>query len=198
MADNMKKIAEGAEAKIYKVSIFETDMILKNREAKNYRIKKLDEELRRKRTRMEARVMSRVNDAGIAAPRVIAVGKYSIYMELLKGVLMKDMKLNKQLMRKVGKSLAKLHDNDVVHGDFTPANIIVNRGRVIVFDFGISEISNGIEEKALDVLLMKRSLRENMYYEFIKGYDTYQKSRTILRRLRSIEERGRYQSRTLS
>ena len=117
---------------------------------------------------------------------------------LLSMKLMKDFRFGKQEIRNSGEILARMHGIDIVHGDFTPANIMVDAGEVHVIDFGLSEFSKDAEEKALDILLMKRSITPEMYKEFREGYAKVSKdSKAILNRLAKIESRGRYQTRTL-
>ena len=62
----MKLIAQGAEAKIYESG----DSILKHRIKKSYRLKQLDDKLRKDRTRAEARILKRASRAGIQVPSV--------------------------------------------------------------------------------------------------------------------------------
>ncbi len=191
-------VSEGAEAKIYSARIFGEELLVKKREVKSYRIPQLDVSIRKLRTKKEARVMSALLAAGIPVPRIIALGEFTVYMERLDGKLMKDFRFGKQEIRNSGEILARMHGIDIVHGDFTPANIMVDAGEVHVIDFGLSEFSKDAEEKALDILLMKRSITPEMYKEFREGYAKVSKdSKAILNRLAKIESRGRYQTRTL-
>jgi len=107
----------------------------------------------------------------------------------------------KSVVAKAGIQLGKLHVLDIVHGDYTPANIMVDpNGKVSVIDFGLGEVTNSIEGKALDVLLMKRSIDKKLYSIFQKEYvhtEKYKYGRSVLSRLAEIEKRGRYQTRTL-
>lgn len=195
----MIKVAEGAEAIIYETSAFGQDLLLKRREQKKYRINELDERIRKERTRREARVMQRLNQLGTNSPRLVGVGKFSIYMEKLQGKLLKDVKVSTKMAKDAGTLLAKMHDNNIVHGDFTPANLMLCGNSIHVIDFGLSEISNGSEEKALDLLLMKRSIPRKLYSVFEEAYSvSSKKSNDTLKRLESIEKRGRYQIRTLA
>ena len=56
--------------------------------------------------------------------------------------------------------LAALHKADIIHGDYTPANLILESGgrRMFVIDFGLGFISNDIEDKAVDVFTMMRAI----------------------------------------
>jgi len=192
-------MSEGAEAKIYMQEMFGERLVVKERVKKEYREASLDKRLRLARTRNEARILYRAFEAGVKTPTLIGVGRFSIYMSYIEGKLLRDVKKSPYLLRQAGILLAKMHNADIVHGDFTPANIIVSKNSVYVIDFGLAEISKSIEEKAIDLLLMKRSLNEKQYkvlaYSYAKAYTA---SSDVFRKLAEIERRGRYQIRTLA
>jgi Kae1-associated kinase Bud32 len=195
----MIQINEGAEAKIYKTEILGKEMVLKRRETKKYRVKELDEKLRKERTRTEARIITRLSGSGIKVPRIAAIGLFSIYMEKLSGKLLKDLKPTVKQMTEAGELLARMHEVNVAHGDFTPANLMLCNNQLYVIDFGLSEVTNSSEEKALDLLLMKRSVSPKLYSIFENSYrNSLGKSTEIINRLKEIEKRGRYQTRTLA
>ena len=195
----MKLLSEGAEAKIYMQELFGERVVVKERIKKEYREASLDEKLRLARTKNEARILYRAFKAGVRTPRLIGVGKFSIYMGYLEGKLLRDVKKSSYLLRQAGLLLAKMHKADIAHGDFTPANIIVSKNSVYVIDFGLAEISKSIEEKAIDLLLMKRSLNEKQYKVLADSYaKAYTGSSDVFRKLVEIEKRGRYQIRTLA
>ncbi len=193
----MEKIGEGAEATIYLASLYGKEILIKSRKPKDYRIRALDIRIRRHRTKKEAKLMKKAADAGLNVPKVIGVGQTIILMEKIDGKLLKNISITKQHAQKLGKLLTSLHFLGVTHGDFTPANIISNGNEIFLIDFGLSESTTSNEEKALDILLMKRQLPKSVYPDFIKAYSVSRSSKEILSRLAEIEERGRYQSRTL-
>jgi Kae1-associated kinase Bud32 len=95
--------------------------------------------------------------------------------------------------------LARMHNAGIVHGDFTPANIMLCGGVPYVIDFGLAADVGSTEEKAIDLLLMKRSLPKKEYLIFEKSYAREGTgSRATLERLAEVEKRGRYQVRTLA
>ena len=191
-------IGEGAEAKIYSVDVFGKPLLVKVREPKEYRIRELDISIRKSRTKREARIMDALNRNNVPVPRIVAAGEFSIYMERLSGRLMKDSKHSAMTMKKVGRVLASIHNIDIIHGDFTPANVMLDGGDVMIIDFGLSDYSKDDEQKAFDVLLMKRSVSPAMYGIFRDEYVARcRKGGQILGRLAEIELRGRYQTRTL-
>lgn len=195
----MKQINEGAEAKIYSDKVFGEEVIVKRRLQKRYRIPEIDQELRENRTRKEAKILHTLGKAGVNAPRLIGVGRFSVYMNRVLGKLLRDVGYSPVLFKNAGRELAMMHRNNVVHGDFTPANLMVVDGKVFVIDFGLSEMTHSIEDKAIDILLMKRSIPSSYYRDFIRSYAANNsEAKRILNRLNEIEKRGRYQIRTLT
>ncbi len=197
--DCMRMFGEGAEAKIYSVSIFGNKALAKMRLSKSYRAKELDEIIRRSRTKREAKILYRLGSAGVCVPALLAVGAFSIYMERLNGRMLRDAMPGVEVYEEVGKTLASIHNLGVSHGDFTPANIMLCGDKVYVIDFGLAEITESIEEKAIDLLLMKRAIDKERYGRLVDAYSkSCKESGSIMRRLREIELRGRYQTRTLA
>ncbi len=194
----MRKIGEGAEASIFETVVFGKKAVVKVRQEKKYRIRELDVALRVSRTRREARVMRKAREAGVRAPRIIALGKFSIYMERLDGKLLRDCRVRRSDYEEVGRLLAGMHNAGIIHGDFTPANLMARGKRLHVIDFGLAEESDGAEGKAIDLLLLKRSVSEDCYKNFKSTYaKEADKSGETLERLSEVERRGRYQVRTL-
>jgi TP53 regulating kinase-like protein len=194
----MRKLGEGAEAKIFETEMFGERVVAKVRQEKKYRIRELDVSLRASRTRREARLMHKAHAAGVEVPRVVALGKFSIYMEKLGGRLMKDCRMRQSDYGRIGRLLAAMHNAGIIHGDFTPANLMVRGGKISVIDFGLAEESGSAEERAIDLLLMKRSIPLGRYEGLEMAYAKEAgKSRETLRRLAEVELRGRYQIRTL-
>lgn len=195
----LKKISEGAEAAIYCVNLYGKEMLIKYRAPKRYRIAELDRSIRIARTKKEAKMMVKARSGGANVPQVFGVGESVIYMERIKGRLLKDTKITTLAARQIAKQLAILHNSGITHGDFTPANIITEGKKAFVIDFGLSEPTVGSEERALDLLLMKRQLSKALYASFIAAYSgNANSSKDTIKRLGEIEERGRYQTRTLA
>ena len=198
----MKIIARGAEADVYLTNIFGFKAILKDRKPKTYRVKELDEAIRTARTKSEAKATAISDSIGIRVPNILFVKRYSLYMSYIEGmqmsaVLRAKKKIGKRILSKIGKYLGILHANSIIHGDFTPANILIdNIDEPWVIDFGLASVSTSIEDKALDMLLMKRSLDASSYKAFISGYAEKSKDyNAVMLRLAEIEKRGRYNER---
>ncbi len=59
-------------------------------------------------------------------------------------------------------------------------------------------MTGSMEDKALDLLLMKRSINTMQFRAFADGYKAQGKDAAgVMKRLGEIEKRGRYQTRTL-
>jgi len=197
----LTKIAEGSESDIYKTMVFNSDIIIKYRRDKSYLISQINDKLRVKRNKKEAKLMVLASDNGINVPKVILFDKYSIYMTFIEGETLNNLNLeevDESIPYDIGKSLYKMHSSGIVHNDFTSANIIVKDGEPFIIDFGLSDISYDTEERAIDLLLMKSSVNEKFFSEMLKGYRHNNIFYTqVLDKLKSIERRGRYHSRSL-
>jgi TP53 regulating kinase and related kinases len=204
---DMKRISEGAEAEIYETEAFGMPAILKDRISKAYRTPTLDVQIREQRTKSEARILARASSNGISTPIVLMINRYQIFMQKLNGRMLNSILESEKTGKKIesilanaGVQLGMLHMLDIIHGDYTPANIVADQsGTVSIIDFGLGEITNSLEGKALDVLLMKRSINKKLYSIFQNKYLHAQKrdGKAVLSRLAEIERRGRYQTRTL-
>src|SRR3989344_2387624 len=124
------RIAQGAEAIIER----EGDIAIKKRISKSYRIKELDDEIRKHRTRAEAKNIAKIS-ALINVPKIISVDEDEaiISMEFIEGQRLSECldKLEKKEREKIasllGRDIAKLHDNNMIHGDLTTSNFILNK-----------------------------------------------------------------------
>lgn len=194
----IKKISEGAEADIYEAHFMGVDSIIKFRRPKPYLISQIEDFIRVSRTKTESRMLL---SAGRVArvPHLLLVSKYCIVMEKVNGIQASKLeKFGNKNASLAGESLAALHSADIIHGDFTKANFLIDGSNLFLIDFGLSYSSNSDEAKAFDLLLLKRSLTKNEFSVAKVSYSkSYPKSSQILKKLAEIERRGRYQSRTL-
>jgi TP53 regulating kinase-like protein len=105
-----------------------------------------------------------------------------------------------EIMNELGKETAKLHTNDIIHGDLTTSNMLLKEKKVYLVDFGLSFISKRIEDKAVDLHLIKQALEakhfqnyESLFEHFIVSYKKeYKDSSKVLEQLKKVEARGRY------
>ncbi|WP_297981730.1 bifunctional N(6)-L-threonylcarbamoyladenine synthase/serine/threonine protein kinase [uncultured Methanobrevibacter sp.] len=200
--------AKGAESDIYEAKWLNEDVIVKNRVSKSYRIREIDEKIRRHRTRSEAKILSDVKKTGLRSPVLydIDLDEKSIVMEKLNGVLVKDIMSDlsrddrKELSAVIGKNIRLMHDADIIHGDLTGSNMILidfeNKNfDLAIFDFGLGKYSDLLEDKAADLLVLKKSF-QSIDYEIasecfnwiLEAYD----SKKTIEKIADIESRGRY------
>ena len=194
-------IAQGAEAKLF----LEDGDILKNRFKKTYRIKEIDDKLRGFRTRREAKILQKLAAINFPVPKLINNdGEKNLIIEKIDGKLLKDV-LNdsgyKNLCAEIGRKIAILHNNSIIHGDLTTSNMILNK-EIYFIDFALSFFSDKAEDKAVDLHLLKEAL-ESKHYKiweecFKCALDAYKKeakkSHETIKRLEAVEKRGRYRA----
>ena len=173
------------------------DVVIKKRKPKRYRVKELDEMLRFRRTRTEAKIISQARKLGVPTPIVLDVYGDTIVMERIKGRAVKDC-MSEGISREVGRMVAKLHSGGIIHGDITPMNLIQCGGRVFFVDFGLAFFDNKIEPMGVDVHVYFESLKasfenwETFKEAFIEGYLEEGGNPEVIERAKEIEERGRY------
>lgn len=189
---------KGAEAVLSKCTVLGIPCVEKYRLEKKYRVKELDERIRSERTKREARLLARAKDAGVQCPVVYEVGGFFIRMKYLKGKMLHwELQKRKVSGREIADAaaiLAALHSVDVVHGDYTPANLMLTADGMAVIDFGLGAISPDAEDKATDVVTMKKALgREGE--KFVSAYGKKGGKSAVLKMVREIESRGRYMER---
>ncbi|MGC9183170.1 Kae1-associated kinase Bud32 [Caldisphaera sp.] len=202
-------LKRGAESEIRLGSFADVKAIYKIRTKKDYMEEDLDIELRYSRTKKEAKILSIAYANGVNVPRIYAVYPSIgvIVMEYIYGITLKDLLINGndeslKFSYLAGKELAKIHKSGIVHNDFTTSNIIIKEQEVYIIDFGLSEYSANIEDRAVDIHLYKRAVESTharissiIFNEFRKGYIDClgsDKGEEIIKRSREIELRGRY------
>ncbi len=195
----MKEIARGAEAVLFR----DGKVLVKLREPKAYRLKVLDDKIRKLRTRGEARLIGRAAAAGIDVPQVIEVDeeKGVIRMKWIAGRRMKEVidGGNSGLFQKIGEMVGRLHGADIYHGDLTTSNMILSKGKLFLIDFGLARFDKSVEGKAVDLRLLRQSL-ESTHWKFPKGFErvlagyrkAYASANLVEARLAVAEARGRY------
>jgi TP53 regulating kinase-like protein len=195
-----KLLQQGAEAKIF----LNKNEVTKDRTPKTYRHPTLDNQIRTRRTRSEAKILTKAKSFGINVPALHNTEKHILTIEYIDGdrlsQTLNDYTKTKQFstMQKLGKQMAKLHENNIIHSDLTTSNTILSKSKVFLIDFGLSYISTKTEDKAVDLHLIKQALEakhfqnhEDLFKAFLKGYK-WEDSIAITKRLVIVEKRGRY------
>ncbi len=188
------KVYLGGEAE---VRIYE-NVVEKIRKPKRYRHPKLDESLRKSRTRTEAKIIALARKHGVPTPIILDIEGDKIIMERIKGEPVKNV-MSKEISREIGRMVARLHKAGIIHGDITPMNMILSDGKIYFVDFGLSFIEDRVEPKGVDLHVYFESLKagfdnwEELKEAFIEGYkEEYEKADEVLERAKEIELRGRY------
>ncbi|NYZ76785.1 Kae1-associated serine/threonine protein kinase [Candidatus Micrarchaeota archaeon] len=179
----------GAEAVVTRGVFLKRQCVVKNRIAKKYRIKEIDSALRTSRTKVEARLLHRAKMAGVKCPIVLKVDDFSITMTYING---KRPKMNAGESEEAGKMLGLLHNAGIIHGDYTPANILKSGNALFVIDFGLGYFSHHIEDMAVDVYTMLRALDGKVQKQFLSGYESYKNHGAVFARVEQISKRVRY------
>jgi Kae1-associated kinase Bud32 len=196
-----KILMRGAEA----VISLKDNLVIKDRIKKSYRIEELDEKIRRQRTKKEKKLLEKASKI-IHAPDPSPLKKFNeIEMPFIDGEKLSEnldkfsLEKQKKICYLMGKEIAKLHEADIIHGDLTTSNMILKDYDIYFVDFGLGFISRKVEDKAVDLHLLKQALEakhfrngEVLFKEIIKGYKNYREFKKVLERLKSVEKRGRY------
>ncbi len=214
-------LAEGAEAKI----ILTDSGVKKDRIKKTYRHPQIDAQIRKRRTKQEAKILHKAKGFGVNVPEIWGLNKklepttkFTLEIEYIDGERLSETlnnhKIKDQLktMKKLGKQVAILHKNDIIHGDLTTSNTILKNGVVYIIDFGLGFFSKKIEDKAVDLHLIKQALEakhwknyQKLFKAFKRGYLSrgsragseakrykHSESKKVIKRLEVVEKRGRY------
>lgn len=197
---NIKLIAQGAEALIVR----SRNRVIKRRIKKGYRLAEIDEKLRKQRTRKELRLLEKASQL-IPVPRIIKYSDYDIELEEIKGRKLSEyfetLSDSKSVCTQIGQSIAKLHDAGLIHGDLTTSNMIfVEKDKKVYFiDFGLGFESLRVEDKAVDLHVLKEALdarhfnfAEKFWKAILEGYKASKKCKETLARIEKVERRGRY------
>ena len=177
------------------------DLVYKRRIQKRYRVKEIDERIRRERTKSEAKLISEARRKGVPTPIIFDINDYELVMEKIEGDLAREV-IDEPISKRIGEFVGILHKNSIIHSDLTTSNIIVNQddhNHVYFIDFGLSFIESSTEAKGVDVHVFFQSLcgthesYERLKESFIEGYKrTFSDASQVLRRVKEIEQRGRY------
>ncbi len=247
-----KILQQGAEALI----ILKDKEIIKRRIKKSYRLPQIDEEIRKLRTRTEGKLLEKASKI-IDVPKVKKVDEKTkeIVMDFVNGKKLSNfldsftLEKQKTICKTIGEEIAKLHDENIIHGDLTTSNMIyvsndkpdkrkrgdknineieedvnvknrienndlvikngevggVNNGsnfKIFFIDFGLGFHSRKIEDKAVDLHLLRQALEAKhfrhwqvLFDEFLKGYSISKHDSLVKMQFRKVEARGRYKER---
>lgn len=197
----IKLVSQGAEAVVFTTNVHpylpkeqtngdnttDVQYIIKYRPPKKYRHPVIDQQLTKRRTLGESRLLAKLYQIdGLKVPKLIACDPYNgcIWLEFLG----KDLPDNygfsnlknflwwnaqdpynnvvKDALLKVGQQIGIMHWNDYVHGDLTSSNIVLVPGNEDnsniwephLIDFGLGGTSNMVEDKGVDLYVLERAI----------------------------------------
>ena len=210
---------QGAEARLFTSVFYGKPCIVKERFTKSYRHPQLDKSLTAQRMKAEVRTMLRCRTLGIPTPTIYFVNMEtsSIYMEHVKDAVtlrqyIEDIqkkhpetfkKILTPLADVIGKLLAKMHSNNIVHGDLTTSNMLLKGESsdcvLVLIDFGLSFGAMLAEDKGVDLYVLERALlsthpnTECLFDTILESYKTeYKKGASeVISKLDEIRLRGR-------
>ncbi len=188
---------KGAEATVE----IRENKVIKRREKKEYRHSEIDQRIREERTDEEKKNIDRARKYGANIPETENLEENVLEQDKINGKELKEvLEEEPELMEKAGENLAKMHAADVIHGDLTTSNMIKSReNELYIIDLGLSQVSERIEDKAVDIHLLKQVLESShpqvskkAWANFLNTYKDYEKSSKVLEQLEDVESRGRY------
>jgi len=203
-----EELAKGAEAIISSGTFLDLPIIIKHRVPKLYRHSKIDSMIRLHRIRSEAKIMTYAWKIGVKVPSLfgIDIQNYSLFIESVQGALLYEilkttsMKDLLSIFSELGTQIGILHSNDIIHGDLTVFNVIINsQKKTCIIDFGLAKISVELEAKADDLLTFYSTLKainlefQNLFQSFLQGYfKVYSEGKKTYQQMKKIQSRARY------
>ena len=196
-------IETGAEA----VLIHKDGILKKKRIPKGYRHPELDKKIRIRRTRSESKLLEKAGKI-TSIPKILEVDEKNaeIDMEFIPGKKLSEnlddfpLKEQEKICQKIGEEIALLHNHDIIHGDLTTSNMILSSDKIFFIDFGLGFHSSRIEDKAVDLHLLRQALEsrhfmhwQELFEAVLSGYrEKSKEAEKILIQMKKVESRGRY------
>jgi TP53 regulating kinase-like protein len=112
----------------------------------------------------------------------------------------------KELSKMIGQFIGILHRSEIIHGDLTTSNVLIkndNINEIYFIDFGLSSISQQLEDKAVDLYVLERALAsthsKHAQYIFDNIMESYcleygRHHDKVVERLEQVRLRGRKRS----
>jgi len=209
----MELYKQGAESKIFTTTFSDRKAIVKERFSRQYRNELLDLNIRKERTKAEAKAILKCKQGGIATPVIYSLdlNNYKIIMEHINGQTVNDYLANikdklydngklTKLLTNVGAIVGKMHSLGVFHGDLTTSNIILKEDDTLVLiDFGLSHFNPSVEDKAVDLYVLERAfISTHSYFSelFPVIFNSYKKAyeldvQAVVNQFQNVRSRGR-------
>lgn len=209
----MELYKQGAESKIFTTTFSDRKAIVKERFSRKYRNELLDLNIRKERTKAEAKAILKCKQGGIATPVIYSLdlNNYKIIMEHINGQTVNDYLTNikdkqddngklTELLTNIGAVVGKMHSLGVFHGDLTTSNIILKEDNTLVLiDFGLSHFNPSVEDKAVDLYVLERafvsthSYFSQLFLVIFNGYkNAYELDvEAVVSQFHNVRSRGR-------
>jgi len=210
-------IRQGAEARLRVGSFLGSHKaVVKERFAKKYRHPDLDAKLTKERFRGEIRSLIRCKGVGVRTPTLYHVDqdKSVFVMEFIEGMTCRDyIRANRDdeakltvLASEIGRLIGVLHTNNLIHGDLTTSNVLVEDTndsslQLCVIDFGLGYVDGAHEDKGVDLYVLERALTsthpgtEFMFKQILQSYQAEIKDKKarneVMKKYEEIRMRGR-------
>jgi len=205
----MEILRQGAESIIYLDKFENQNVLVKERIPKKYRIKEIDERLRKERTKKEVKLLTEARKFGVETPAILDVTENKIVMQFIDGKTVKEIFYSAKegevvkISKEIGRIIGLLHSNGIIHGDLTTSNMILKNGKIFLIDFGLGEFSKRIENQGVDLNLLEEAIKAThfkiyplVWENIITSYKKeYKAANEVLLKVNEIEKRARYAER---
>lgn len=204
---------QGAESKIWFGKYQGINVVKKERFKKNYRADELDKRLTRERIRAEVKAINKLKEKCTELDKLMATIMHVTDREIIMTEIEDGQTVCQYIndrnnenidvvLDKLGKTIALIHKNGIIHGDLTTSNfIIVNSNDLIPIDFGLSSFSTTAEDRAVDLYVLERAfLSTHVNADFNRILVAYSNQmgqivgESILKKLDQVRMRGRKRS----
>ncbi|XP_017782550.1 PREDICTED: TP53-regulating kinase [Nicrophorus vespilloides] len=217
--ENFELIKQGAEGRIFKGLYLGKPSIIKERFEKKYRHRELDNHLTKERIKAESKAITKCRSIGIRTPSLYLVdfNRRMIFMEYFEAsitakefICTASNEFIERISEDIGIALAKMHSNNVVHGDLTTSNILlINKHNkmdfnkyedleMVLIDFGLAHIESSAEDKGVDLYVLERallsthSIAEQIFPNILKSYkNAYKNCKEVIQKFEDVRARGR-------
>ncbi|PTB64215.1 kinase-like protein [Trichoderma citrinoviride] len=225
-------ITQGAEGRLYKTTYLlpHIPCALKYRPPKPWRHPVLDQRLTKHRILSEARILSKCRRDGLRVPDVYALDEAAgwLMLEWVQGTPVRvninqrlgsrtegieDDEELKDLMRRIGAAVGKMHSIGVIHGDLTTSNMMLKppaqqtddatglEGEIVIIDLGLASGGVHDEDRAVDLYVLERAFgsthprAECIFGEVLDAYKkSFKQAGVALKKLEDVRMRGRKRS----
>lgn len=219
-------LKQGAEGKLYLSEFKGKPCLVKERFVKHYRHPDLDQSLTKERIRAEVKSIGRCKAIGVKTPEIFHsdLKERKIYMEYYPQAITAKAYIIDQIEKypkdeqetllntladRIGTVLGKLHANNIIHGDLTTSNILLQPNGdeldtfqdydTIMIDFGLSQYQNSPEAKGVDLYVLERALLSthstipNLFDKILASYvkENVAGQEAVIAKFEDVRARGR-------